>query len=87
LPFGLAVASLLVWIPPPSGAGAKVIAWLWIVSLVIITYVDLLVGGHIADRIKATPNAVLMTGWVAAAWTAFIGYGLATILGKNLEHS
>lgn len=87
VPFGLAVASLLVWIPPPSSAGAKVIAWLWILSAVIIAYVNLIVAGEIGDKIKATPNAILMAPWVAAAWAAFIGYGIATILGKNLEHS
>jgi hypothetical protein len=87
VPFGLAVASLLVWIPPPSSAGAKVIAWLWILSFVIIAYVGLVVDGNIGDKLKGAPNQVLMTPWVLAAWFAFIGYGLATIFGKNLEHS
>ncbi|MBZ0231212.1 MAG: hypothetical protein K8M05_02605, partial [Deltaproteobacteria bacterium] len=87
VPFGLAIATLLVWIPPPSSAGAKVVAWLWILNAVYTGYVALLVKGGIGDVIKATPNAALMLPWVMAAWAAFIGYGLATILGKNLEHS
>jgi len=87
VPFGLAIATLLVWIPPPSSAGAKVIAFLWILNAVYTGYVTMLVNGHLGDVIKAAPNAVLMGPWVLAAWSAFIGYGLATILGKNLEHS
>ncbi|HUQ06199.1 MAG TPA: hypothetical protein VM261_27030 [Kofleriaceae bacterium] len=87
VPFGLAVATLLVWIPPPSSAGAKVIAWLWILNAVYTAYVLMLVAGHLGDAVKAKPNALLMEPWVFAAWSAFIGYGLATIFGKNLEHS
>jgi hypothetical protein len=87
VPFGLAIATLLVWIPPPSSAGAKVIAWLWILNAVYTAYVAMLVAGHLGDVVKARPNDVLMAPWVLAAWSAFIGYGLATIFGKNLEHS
>jgi hypothetical protein len=87
VPFALAVASLLVWIPPPSSAGAKPIAWLWILNAVYTAYVMLLVNGNIGDKLKGAPNMTLMAPWVAAAWVAFIGYGIATIFGKNLEHS
>ena len=87
LPVVLAVVALLCWLPPPTSAGAKTLAWLMILTAVITTYSLLLVNGKLGDVIKANPNAALMTGWVAAAWTAFIGYGVATIFGKNLEHS
>ena len=39
------------------------------------------------DNVKASPNLALMAPWELAAWVAFIGYGIATIFGKNLEHS
>ena len=87
VPFVLAVATLLVWIPPPSSAGAKAIAWLWILNAVYVAYTAMLVKGGLGDAIKARPNDLLMAPWVAAAWSAFIGYGIATIFGKNLEHS
>ncbi|MCL4228250.1 MAG: hypothetical protein KJZ91_27610, partial [Myxococcales bacterium] len=87
LPFVLAVVSLLCWLPPPSSAGAKIVGWLVILTGVITAYVTLLVNGNLGDVIPATPNAALVAPWAAAAWAAFIGYGLATIFGKNLEHS
>ncbi len=85
LPAVLAVASLLVWLPAPSSAGAKVIAWLFILLGVIAGYTMLLVNGHLADVLKASPNTALLSGWVTAAWSALLGYGLATVFGKNLE--
>ncbi len=122
VPFVLAALSLLVWIPAPSTGGAKVLAWLVILSSVIVGYTGLLVAGHLADAVKGATNATLLSQWagmpgeaaalaaaahaqaaaagatappamlpvfepVAAAWSAFIGYGLATLFGKNLEHS
>ncbi len=76
---------MLVWLPAPSSAGAKVIAWLWILLGVIIGYTTLLVNGHLGDVIKVRLNDSLLSGWVTAAWAAFLGYGLATVFGKNLE--
>jgi hypothetical protein len=87
LPFVLAVASLLVWIPAPSSAGAKVIAWLFILLGVIAGYSALLVRGGLGDALKSSLNASLLSGWVAAAWAALLGYGLATVFGKNLEQA
>jgi hypothetical protein len=86
-PFVLAVVSLLCWIPQPSSAGAKVIAWMWILLVGVTAVVLLLVNGHIGDVIKKNPNRELFEPWAVGAWTAFIGYGVATIFGKNLEHS
>jgi hypothetical protein len=85
LPLILALLSLMVWMPAPSSAGAKVIAWLFIVQSVIIGYATLIVRGHLGDVIKVDLNNSLLSGWTTAAWLALIGYGLATVLGKNLE--
>jgi hypothetical protein len=87
LPVVLAVASLLCWLPAPSTAGGKPIGWLVIVVGVITAYVMLLVNGSLGDVIPKTPNTALVAPWAGAAWAAFIGYGVATIFGKNLEHS
>jgi hypothetical protein len=85
--FGLVVASLLAWLPPPSSAGAKIIAWLLILFVVIQAYTGMLLAGHLGDAIKHRPNDLLMAPWTMAAFAAFIGYGLATLFGKSLEHS
>jgi len=87
MPLVLAVFALMCWIPAPSSAGAKVIAWLFILTGVITGYTNTIVAGHLGDVVKAAPNVVLVTPWVGAAWAAFIGYGLATVFGKSLEHA
>jgi hypothetical protein len=85
-PVVLAALSLLCWLPAPSTGGAKIVAWMLIVTGVVLSYGTLLVMGHIGEVVKRDFNGVLFGGWVIAAWLAFIGYGLATVLGKNLEH-
>ena len=82
----LAALALLCWLPAPSTGGAKIIAWMIIVTGVVLSYGTLLVMGHIGEVVKRDFNGALFGGWVIAAWLAFIGYGLATVLGKNLEH-
>jgi hypothetical protein len=84
-PLILALLSLLVWMPAPSSAGAKVIAWLFIIHGAVVGYVALVIRGHLGDVIKADLNNALLSGWVAAAWLALLGYGLATVFGKSLE--
>jgi hypothetical protein len=86
-PVILAALALLCWLPAPTSGGAKVIAWMIIVTGVVAIYSLLLVNGHIGDVLKRNLNEVLLSGWVAAAWAAFVGYGVATVLGKNLEHT
>ena len=85
LPAALALAALFVWLPGPSSAGAKVIAWLFILIGVIAGYTALIVNGHMSDVLKISLNNALLSGWVVAAWSALLGYGLATVFGKNLE--
>ena len=86
-PVIIAALSLLCWLPAPSSAAAKILAWLVIITAVVYGYTSLLIAGHLGAAIKANLNEALLGGWVIAAWIAFIGYGAATVLGKNLEHS
>jgi hypothetical protein len=91
LPLALALVSLLAWLPGPSTAGAPAFAWLWITLPIATHFAHLIVKGHIADVVKLSPYGALFgrvgqDGVVVAAFTAFAGYGLATLLGKNLEH-
>ena len=92
LPLIVALLGLLVWIPGPASAGAKVIAWVWILYPVIHHFTDVIATGKIGDHFKASPNKVFFGGGagipiaaVASAYIAYVGYGLATLLGKNLE--
>ncbi len=87
LPFILAFLSLLVWLPATTSGGAKIIAWLFILTGVISSYSNLLIRGHVGDVLKANLNDALLSGWVMAAWFALLGYGLATVFGKNLEQA
>ena len=41
----------------------------------------------IGKAIKGGFNQNLIAPWGEAAFAAFLGYGLATIFGKSLEHS
>ena len=77
------VGMLLVWIPAPSLAGAKIIAWLLIMWGLVAALTKLIVIGHIADVVKAAPQASLL-GWIlSAAMLAIGGYGLAAAMSSR----
>jgi hypothetical protein len=85
----IVVLTLLAWLPSPSGGGAKVFAWLLLGWAAITHIVDLVVkaidGAPLVDMIKATPNETLVAWVPAMAYAVLIGYGLASVLGKQLE--
>jgi hypothetical protein len=88
----IVVMSLLAWLPAPVSGGAKVWAWLVILWALIVHVTLLLVGGNLGDVVKASPSAALVP-WIAggaafslgSAYLALVGYGLASVLGKQLE--
>ncbi|HET9992186.1 MAG TPA: hypothetical protein VFQ65_26830, partial [Kofleriaceae bacterium] len=79
------VVNLLAWLPGPATAGGKVFAWIWILAPLIVTAVGLGANAsQIPDVIKASPGALVK--WVPMTTAAaFVGYGLATVFGKQLE--
>jgi hypothetical protein len=81
----LAILSLLCWLPAPSGGGAKVFAWLLITWPAIDHFAKLLIGGHIGDIVSASPYLALMAWAPVSAYFALVGYGFATVFGKQLE--
>lgn len=88
----IVVMSLLAWLPAPVSGGAKVWAWLVILWALIVHVTLLVVAGNLGDVVKASPNAALVpwiTGGAAfslgSAYLALVGYGLATVVGKQLE--
>ena len=87
----IVVMSLLAWLPAPVTGAAKLWAWL-LILWAFITHVTLLViGGNLGDVIVSTPNATAIA-WVAgegavlgSAYLVLVGYGLASVVGKQLE--
>jgi len=87
LPFFLGVISLIVWIPSSSTAMGTPLAWCWIVLPIFTSIVALAVAGNIGPTLKANLHGVLWQPAANMAWTALVGYGMAVVVGKNLEHS
>jgi len=87
----IVVMSLLAWLPAPVTGAAKLWAWL-LILWAFITHVTLLVvSGHVGDVVVTTPNATVIA-WVAgegvvlgSAYLVLVGYGLASVVGKQLE--
>jgi len=85
----LIVLTLLVWMPAPTTAGGTMFAWLVMLTIglaVSLVDIGLAIGldDHAIDVITKTPAAVI-TWVVPTACLAFVGYGLATVIGKQLE--
>jgi hypothetical protein len=82
--FVLAVLCLLAWMPGPQTAGAKIFAWAVILFPVVAFLLMLLSRGDIGDAISKTPGALL--AWApGVAYSVLVGYGMATVAGKQLE--
>jgi hypothetical protein len=79
------VLSLLAWMPGPATGGAKVFAWILILAPVVHHVVHLLTSEGIGGAIKAQPYESLMSWAPMVAYSVFVGYGLATVFGKQLE--
>lgn len=93
----IVVMSLLAWLPSPITGGAKIWAWLLILWALVTHVTQLLLGdlAKLGDLAIAAPNATL-TPWIAGAASAdgvalgsaylvLVGYGLASVVGKQLE--
>jgi hypothetical protein len=90
----IAALSLLAWLPGPVTGGAKLWAWLLILWALLVQMTALIIGG-LGEAIIASPNATLVA-WIAggastaavaigSAYLVLIGYGLASVVGKQLE--
>ena len=89
----IVVMSLLAWLPAPVTGAAKVWAWLLILWALIVHATLLVVGGNLGDAVSTAPNEIIVS-WVAggpggiaigSAYLALVGYGLASVVGKQLE--
>ena len=93
----IVVMSMLAWLPGPVTGGAKLWAWLLILWGAITQVALLILAGHLIDAVRHAPNQTVVA-WIAggsspngselglgAAYIVLVGYGLASVLGKQLE--
>ena len=82
----LAVVCLMVWMPGPATAGAKYLAWAVLLLPVVAIVLTILGGrGDVGDIITKTPG-MFLAAWVPAlVYGVLLGYGGATVIGKQLE--
>lgn len=85
------VMSLLAWLPSPVTGGAKVWAWLLILWALFTHVIHVVLAGSLGAAISGAPNQTILA-WVAggalgagSAYLVIIGYGLASVIGKQLE--
>lgn len=81
----LVVLTLLVWVPAPTAAGAKLFAWILIFWPAIVHFQGLLLAESPGELIKAQPYASAMVWAGGVAYLAILGYGIAALIGKRYE--
>jgi hypothetical protein len=80
----LVVLCLLAWMPGPATAGAKVFAWALILFPIAMFALQLAGMSHLDSIVTKSPG--LLLAWVpGVVYAVFLGYGLATVIGKQLE--
>jgi hypothetical protein len=76
--------TLLAWMPGPATGAGKIFAWVLILYPVVIFVVTLLLAGHIGDIAGKSP--IKLVAWApGVVYSVLVGYGLATVIGKQLE--
>jgi hypothetical protein len=83
VPFLLALASLLVWLPPSSSAGAKGLAWIIILFPMISQLTTVIARGHIGEAVEAQPFAALLAWVPVSAGIAMFSHGVSCLLGES----
>ena len=84
----LVVSTLLAWLPSPSSGASKLFAWLLIPygALVTLTILFLALGSDkLGAILEMSPYAAIMVWAPVSAFLVLVGYGFATVLGKQLE--
>ncbi|MFT3695198.1 MAG: hypothetical protein QM831_18820 [Kofleriaceae bacterium] len=79
------ILNLLVWMPGPATGGGNVFAWIWMAAPLVVflgKYID--EPSQLGAMLKHGPGVLLV--WVFGTTAlAFMGYGLAAVIGKQLE--
>lgn len=83
-----AIGLLLTWLPTSGPVGTRTIAWLliiWPLAAALMTVIAQ-TEGSLVDALKGGLYTVFWHPTSLVAWAALTGYGLASFLGKSLEH-
>lgn len=89
--FALALLGLLVWLPRTTTAGTGAVAWLaaaWLPSFLPLLFAGLLITGRgdAGEVIKGGLSLLYHLPVALLAWYLLGALGLATLIGKRLEH-
>ena len=84
----LVILTLLVWMPGPATAGGTMFAWLVIFAIgygpSLLDTARGMIAESSLEAVKHAPSAAVL--WIIpTTCLAFVGYGLATVIGKQLE--
>ena len=70
--------------PSPLVAAVKIFAWAVILFPIVGFALTLLGNGHVGDVISKAPGTLVK--WApGVAYSVLAGYGVATVIGKQLE--
>ena len=86
----ITLLALLAWLPSPSSAGAKILAWIFIFQPFIERLSATLIATEpsaLVDTAKASLDTFILLPIVWMAWYALTGYGVASVTGKSLEEA
>ncbi len=85
-PLILAGLALLAWLPASSGGGARFVAWLWIGWSAIAAGLGLIASSDVFLAFVTNIHTHLWAPLATVAWLTLVGFGVATVAGKLLEH-
>jgi hypothetical protein len=91
----IVMMSLLAWLPAPVSGAAALWAWLLILWALVTQATLLVLAGNLVETIAKAPNTAIVS-WIAggasvsglalgSAYLVLVGYGLASVIGKQLE--
>jgi hypothetical protein len=86
IPLLLTAIALVVWLPAPSKAGTHTLAWTILFWGLLASIAGLLVGGAVVDSLKGGLFTYLYLPLAQAAWMSLACFGVAGVLGSQLEN-
>lgn len=87
VPYVLALVGLLLtWLPSPSSMGTHGVAWALLVWSLVASLIRLITADAIGAAVKTSTAAIFWHPVTEVAWSVLLGYGVATVVGKTLEH-
>jgi hypothetical protein len=85
IPLLLTVGGLVVWLKGPGKAGTNGLAWAMLFWSLIAAIAALLLGGAVIDALKAGLSTYLYLPLANVAWMSLACFGVAGVLGSQLN--